>query len=196
MKDFRIFILLACSLLWLASCSESDSEAGEYSNWKERNTQYIDSIAKVAHANADGKWKVILRYDLDSGKKWSNDNYVYCYMLKDGDGTESPAFTDYVTINYSGRLIPTDKQKKGYLFDSNYDGELDPETDVPVELLVKETVVGFSTALQHMVAGDMWKVYIPAKIGYGNEDITNIPAYSTLIFDINLVSFSQEQTNK
>ena len=46
-----------------------------------------------------------------------------------------------------------------------------------------------SIAVQQMVAGDTWEVYIPAKLGYGDYESGFIPAYSTLIFEINLVAF-------
>jgi FKBP-type peptidyl-prolyl cis-trans isomerase len=40
-----------------------------------------------------------------------------------------------------------------------------------------------------MVEGDVWRVYIPAHLGYGSSKQTDIPAYSALIFDMNLVGF-------
>lgn len=193
MKDLRIFTLLFCALVALASCEESDS-VGEFDNWEERNTQFIDSIAAVARANADGKWTVALYQGLDESKVWGNEFYVYCHSLQAGTGTEHPAYTDSVSVNYCGRLIPTDSYKNGYKFDSSYDGEFDPSFDVPVAFKLSGTVPGFSTAVQQMVKGDTWEVYIPAKLGYGNVATGYIPAYSTLIFEINLVNFGPVDT--
>ena len=51
------------------------------------------------------------------------------------------------------------------------------------------TVPGFYTAVQQMVDGDRWMVYIPYQLGYGAKSVTGVPAYSSLVFDINLVSF-------
>ena len=60
MKDIRILLLLTLSVLFgLTSCEES-GEAGEFDNWQQRNTQFIDSIARVARANTYGDWKVFL----------------------------------------------------------------------------------------------------------------------------------------
>ena len=193
MKNIKLFSLLAAMLLVFASCEEVD-EVPEFNNWQARNTQYIDSIADVARSG-EGEWKVFLATGLDESKEWDNQYYVYCNVIQAGNGTESPAYTDTVSVNYKGRLIPSKTYPQGYIFDSSYDGELEPEFDVPVKLKLSGTVPGFSTALQHMVAGttnsngDIWRIYIPYALGYGANATSGIPAYSTLIFDVNLVSF-------
>lgn len=187
--------LLAALLLGFAACDETE-EIQEFGNWQARNVQYIDSIADVARTNADGTWKVFLATGLDETKEWGNEYYVYCNVLQTGNGTVHPAYTDTVLVNYKGRLIPSLSYPQGYVFDYSYDGELDPTFDVPVKFSLAGTVQGFSTAVQHMVAGstktngDIWRVYIPSNLGYGANDYSGIPAYSALIFDINLVSFT------
>ena len=45
------------------------------------------------------------------------------------------------------------------------------------------------SAVQYMKEGDIWRMYIPYKLGYGSPSQTYIPAYSPLIFDVNLISF-------
>lgn len=200
MDKIKIFALslLACLCLF-ASCEET-GEPGEYDNWQERNVLYIDSIATVAKADDGSTWKMFPATGLVDTVDWSNEYYVYCEVLQAGDGTEHPDFTDTVLVNYSGRLIPTKTYPRGYIFDSSYDGVLEPEFDVPVELPLAGTVPGFYTALQHMVAGktllsgDIWRVYIPSSLGYGTKGKPGIPAYSALIFDINLVSFYPAST--
>ena len=189
MKNIRILLLLTMSVLFgLTSCEES-SEAGEFDNWQQRNTQFIDSIAAVARANAYDDWKVFLAQGLDTAKVWGNEYYVYCRVVEEGSGTAHPLYTDSVLVNYSGRLMPSDTYKDGYIFDSSYSGELNPAFNVPVTLPLSGTVEGFCTAVQQMTDGDVWEVYIPYQLGYGATGTSGIPAYSTLIFDINLVSF-------
>lgn len=188
MKSIKKYLLLLLSaLLCLASCDESE-EVGEFDNWKERNIQFVDSIAKVAREHPD-EWKVLLAEGLNPEKVWSNEYYVYCQVLEAGTGTVHPNFTDSVVINYSGRLMPSASYPKGYLFDSSYIGELNPSFNVPTTMPLDGTVPGFYTAVQNMVDGAKWKVYIPYLLGYGTEGRTGIPGYSTLVFDINLVSF-------
>ena len=184
-----LFIVTLGSLF--ASCEET-AVVDEYANWQERNTLYIDSIAKVAKSNSD-KWLRILSYKLDSIDINGNyvehnvEDYVYCYVEKRGENSGHPLST--ATVNYRGRLIPTDSHPVGKVFDESYTGTLNPATNAPVEFSLNDVIEGWSTALMHMGKGDIWRVYIPANLGYGNSNKTDIPAYSTLIFDINLVDF-------
>ena len=184
-----LFIVTLGSLF--ASCEET-AVVNEYANWQERNTLYIDSIAKVAKSNSD-KWLRILSYKLDSidvnGKyiEHNVEDYVYCYVEKRGENSGHPLSS--ATVNYRGRLIPTDNHPMGKVFDESYTGTLNPATNAPVEFSLNDVIEGWSTALMHMGKGDIWHVYIPANLGYGNSNKTDIPAYSTLIFDINLVDF-------
>ena len=189
MKSIRILFTLTLSVLFgLTSCEES-VEVGEFDNWQQRNTLFIDSIAQVARENAFDDWKIILAEGLDDSKPWGNECYVYCQVLEDGYGTAHPLFTDSVLVNYSGRLMPSATYPAGYRFDSSYSGDFNPSFNVPVGMTLSGTVPGFYTAVQNMVDGDTWKVYIPYQLGYGERATSGIPAYSTLIFDINLVSF-------
>ena len=189
MKSIRILFSLTLSvLIGLTSCEEA-SEAGEFDNWQERNVQFVDSIAAVARANVYDDWKVFLVEGLDTAKEWDNGYYVYCQVIEEGNGTAHPLFTDSVLVNYSGRLIPSATYPDGYKFDSSYSGEFNPSFNVPVGMPLSGTVPGFYTAVQKMVSGDTWKIYIPYQLGYGVDGTSGIPGYSTLVFDINLVSF-------
>ena len=58
---------------------------------------------------------------------------------------------------------------------------------LPTRLKVSNLIDGFSTALQHMREGDRWEVWIPWRLGYGSTDYGNIPAYTTLVFEIELL---------
>ena len=118
---------------------------------------------------------------------WDTGKYVYCHRQVEGDGTVCPVFTDTVKCNYRGRLIPTASYPDGYVFDQSYKGKtLDPEVNVPTSFCVGSLVVGWSTILQYMHTGDTWTIYVPYDLGYGTSANGSIPAYSTLIFNINL----------
>lgn len=198
MKKSSITLLLPLlALTLLASCKETEV-TGEYDNWQQRNETYIDGIAATARANADGQWHVYRSFklpatDVDGNvAQWDNEDYIYCHVEQEGTGTASPLFTDTVLVNYRGRLMPSDSYPEGYIFDQSYKGQLTPQFNSPYKFCVGGVVVGWSTALMKMHVGDTWRVYIPANLGYGMAERTNegIPAYSALVFDINLVSFS------
>ena len=180
--------------LCLTSCEET-AEVDEFANWKARNTEFIDSIAAIAKANTDGKWMRILSFKLNdtdingNPAEFDNEDYIYCQVIEKGTGSASPKFTDTVQVNYRGRLIPTLSYPEGKVFDQSYKGALNPATAVPSKFSVGGVIVGWSTALQKMTTGDLWRVYIPTDLAYGSSKQTDIPAYSTLIFDMNLVGF-------
>ena len=187
-----IGLLFSVSLA-ITSCDETDGAVDPYFNWEERNQLYIDSIARVAKANLGdgvGQWKMILSYkqtlpNLNGSDKDVND-YVYCKVLENGSGTMSPLFTDTVSTHYRGQLIPLYDGSK-VVFDQSFKGNLNTETAVPVEFAVGGVIEGWTTALQHMVEGDRWEVYIPYNLAYGTYGQSDIPGYATLIFDMQLV---------
>lgn len=199
MKKKNILMILP-ALLTLClplSCSEQD-EVGEFDDWQQRNAQYLDSIAAVARANADGSWTVYPAFTMSDslGPDADNNYYVYVQKIENGSGTLNPQFNDSVRIHYSGRLIPSDSYPQGYNFGKSYNGpSLNEATDVPTLLAVNANVVGMATAIMHMVVGDRWRVIVPYYLGYGSSSSSSysIPAYSTLIFEVKLARIYRYQ---
>lgn len=180
--------------LTITSCEENDGLVNPYGNWKERNLHFIDSIADVAYANPD-EWKIIHTYQFPEptdplASKFVKD-YVYCKVLESGDGI-SPFYTDTVSANYRGQLIPL-LEGTVVTFDQSYQGELNKDVAIPRSFALNGVIPGWTTALQHMREGDYWKVYIPSELGYGLVGSDNIPGYSTLCFDIHLVKVTSNR---
>jgi FKBP-type peptidyl-prolyl cis-trans isomerase FklB len=186
-------ILLTCA----TACSEQD-EVSEYANWKERNEQFIDSIAAVAQANADGSWTIIRAFSLSDEVKFNDSSqyYIYVQKLENGTGTQRPQYNDSIRLHYIGRLIASDSYPQGRVFGKSFRGTtLDERTDVPTLMGVNQNVVGMATAEMHMVIGDHWRIYIPAYLGYGSTTYSsaNIPAHSALIFEAKLARIYRYQ---
>ena len=198
MKYLKLISLLFVAMLGslFVSCEET-AEVDEYANWQERNEEFIAAIAQEAKTNADGKWERILAFNLNAVDAQGNpvehgvDDYIYCHKVDEREGTENPKYTDFVSVNYRGRLIPTESQPKGMIFDESYKGTFNPAHNTPRHFFVNELIEGWSTALMQMSKGDNWIIYIPSNLGYGAQKKSDIPAYSTLIFDLNLVDFSK-----
>ena len=184
---FAAFALMLLSVF--ASCSEDDNTVEEFPDWQNRNETYFAGIYEQAKANADGTWKLIRSYTLEDTIPTTNDDYIAVKVLRAGTGSGCPMFSDSVKVNYRGRLIPSTSYADGYVFDESYIGEYNPATALPSTMYVGGTVDGFATALQYMHIGDYWRVYIPYWLGYGTSGSSSIPAYSTLIFDIELVAY-------
>ena len=167
MKYYKLISLLFIATLGslFASCEET-AVVDEYANWQSRNTEYINSIAQQASINADGKWMKILSFKLNekdaNGNDYSyvNDCYIYCYKEQEGEGEAHPLST--VSVNYRGRLIPTDSHPEGLVFDESYKGVLNPSTNRPAEFDVNGLIVGWQTALMNM------KKFITGRRGSGN----------------------------
>lgn len=186
-------VVLCCTF---ASCNDDDTPmADPYSEWALRNAAYIDSIAGVAKNPPAGEsWGMYLNYKLQnqnvggigSGIAWANSDYVYAKILpyKEGEVTELGAYPqsdkDTVVVHYRGRLID------GTVFDQSYSGDWDERVSVPAEFTVGGVITGWSTMLWHMREGEHVELYIPQGMAYGSSSSSNIPSYSTLIFDMRL----------
>ena len=184
-----IGVLFLASFMFVA-CEETEGVADPYTDWETRNQAYIDSIAEVAKNNP-AEWKVIRSYKLPSSFTGVNDN-IYCKVLKEGTGGISPIFTDVVSVHYRGRLIPLYDGSK-FVFDQSFQGELNTDVALPVQFTVNAVIIGWTTALQQMKAGDRWEVYIPSDLAYGDNGQSSIPGFSTLIFDMALVDITTDR---
>jgi hypothetical protein len=99
--------------------------------------------------------------------------------LKAGEGA-SPTDNDVTLVGYKGTL------RDGRVFDENQ------QAPMPVQGVVP----GFSEALKKMKRGGKYKIWIPAKLGYGEQDKADpktgqvvLPGNSLLIFEVELKDF-------
>ena len=193
MKRFSaIFpIILTVILTAFSSCKETEV-FDDHANWQSRNSEFISARASaysstVPEAPSKGDRFRILSFKLDPEKSWGNGSYVYCEVLDQGNGTQSPYYTDRVRINFRVRLIPTDYYPEGQVVDQSFKtADLDPTVNIPSSFLVAGMIDGVTTAVMRMHCGDYWRLIIPSGLAYGTSDRGSIPANSTLIFEINL----------
>lgn len=197
-----------CCLIALTSCSEiAEKQWDPYYDWKARNAAWYEQIAdsaRTAIAAAQTEygdtweehcdWRMyrsLLRSDsLNSSNVLGSLTDSICVHIRQrGAGTVSPIYNDTVNLSFRGWLMPTEYEQadgstKTFMakFTETFYGTYNPETAKPQIMLVYNTIEGFSTALQYMVEGDVWDVYIPQQLGYKNEVSNAIPAYSTLLF--------------
>merc|ERR1719491_2753013 len=82
-------------------------------------------------------------------------------VLRAGDGTESPLADSECSCHYEGRTA--DVWPDGEKFDSSYDrGE-------PTSFAPNQVIGGWTEAMQLMVEGDKWEMYIPSHLAYGDN---------------------------
>lgn len=100
-------------------------------------------------------------------------------ILKQGDG-EVPQKEDKVKVHYEGRLID------GTVFDASSKHGTEPATFQPTQV-----IKGWTEALTMMPVGSKWRLFIPQDLAYGARAAGQIPPYSTLIFDVELVGIEK-----
>ncbi len=100
-------------------------------------------------------------------------------VMKSGTGA-TPKLSDGVKVHYHGTLI------NGTVFDSSV------ERGEPISFPVSGVIAGWTEALQLMKVGDKWKLFIPAKLAYGDQSPSpKIPANSPLIFEVELLGIEK-----
>ena len=99
-------------------------------------------------------------------------------VIKEGSGA-LPTANDQVKVHYHGTLLD------GTVFDSSI------ERNEPAVFGVTQVIPGWTEALQLMPVGSKWKVYVPYDLAYGAEDRGEIKPFSTLIFDVELISIEK-----
>jgi len=173
MKNLLFLLAIAALSVSFNACNKDNSTTA----WKEANINYYnDSIAKNS--------AVYTEIQTETGPSG-----VYKRVINSGTGTEHPLQTSKVKVLYYGTYY--DKT----IFDI---GTL--QSNVPVEFSLggQNVVRGFSFALQQMVVGDSWEIWIPYYLGYGSTDYMSpttyqviCKAYTTLGFHVELVGITQ-----
>jgi FKBP-type peptidyl-prolyl cis-trans isomerase FkpA len=88
-----------------------------------------------------------------------------------------------LTVNYTGWLYdPTKPDLKGLQFDTSL-GK-DPFI---FTLGVQQVIAGWDQGLVGMKVGGIRRLIVPPSLGYGGVRNNSIPAYTTLVFDIELL---------
>ena len=100
---------------------------------------------------------------------------IYYKVLEQGNGSTSPTVRSIVSVHYRGTLID------GKEFDNSY------KRNYPEAFRLCDVIDGWQLALQQMHVGDKWIIYIPYELGYGSKACAGIPAFSTLIFEVELL---------
>lgn len=85
---------------------------------------------------------------------------------------------DTVSCIYKGTF------PNGVMFDSSRGVAVDLEVDVLVD--------GFAEALMTLPAGTVCKLYIPWELAYGAKGSMDIPPYSALVFDLEIVAIADK----
>ena len=105
--------------------------------------------------------------------------------LKYSDHTKgkgkSPKVGQNVTVHYTGTL------EDGTQFDSSHNHG----RPLTFTFGVGQVIKGWDEGLESMKVGGKRQLVIPPSLGYGAQAVGTIPANSTLIFDVELISIDE-----
>ncbi|WP_140938938.1 FKBP-type peptidyl-prolyl cis-trans isomerase [Sphingobacterium lumbrici] len=145
---------------------------------KEQNLQIIQGTIKKL---ADERNAVLRKSGEEFlAKNKTNPNIkvtpegVQYEILVQGEGAQ-PTVEDEVVVHYIGSLID------GNQFDSTHD------RGQPLSLDLGRVIEGWKIGIPMMKVGSKYKFYIPQHLGYGERGTGQIPAFSTLIFEVELL---------
>ena len=145
------------------------TQAGEY-------IQNTMNTIKYGTVKEDGE-KFLAENALKEGVTTTESGLQY-EVIRMGRG-KKPAATDKVKVHYHGTLID------GTVFDSSV------ERGEPTSFGLNQVIKGWTEGLQLMPVGSKFRFYIPQELGYGAQAAGSIPPYSTLIFEVELLSIEK-----
>ena len=98
-------------------------------------------------------------------------------VVQAGSGP-APKATDTVKVHYVGRFID------GTVFDSSV------ERGEPATFPLDGVIPGWTEGLQKTSKGGKLRLYVPAKLAYGDDGRPGMPPASTLLFDVELLEIN------
>jgi len=138
---------------------------------KDKNTE------QAYGANKEAGIKFLAENKTNEGVITTASGLQYKIITK-GTG-EIPTAESKVKVHYKGTLLD------GTEFDSSY------KRNEPTVLEAGQVIKGWTEALTLMPVGSKWILYIPQELGYGSRDAGPIKPFSTLIFELELLSIEK-----
>ena len=138
----------------------------------------IAEKAKVAEAEAAKFWTELEKQE---GIQKTPSGLAFKVLEKGSDKVASE--NSEVVINYTGKLV------NGDVFDTT------DKHGKPAQFNLGGVIPGFKEGLQKVGKGGKITLYIPSKLGYGEQALPGIPPNSTLIFDVEIIDVDPVKTD-
>ena len=142
-----------------------------------RTKQQVNKAARVEKLTAAGR--AFLAENKTKEGVITTPSGLQYKVLVQGEG-DVPQKTDKVKVHYEGRLID------GTVFDASSKHGTEPSS-----FRADQVIKGWTEALTMMPVGSKWQLFIPQELAYGERAAGQIPPYSTLIFDVELVGIEK-----
>ena len=165
--------LASCDMLkkWFGfSSTKTESASPSSGSNSTKNEQVVEPV-KESPVSAQMEF---LNQNKDKeGVKTTSSGLQY-KVIKEGTG-KSPGAQSMVEVHYKGTLID------GTEFDSSY------KRNQTAKFPLDQVIPGWTEGVQLMKEGATYEFYIPSNLAYGDRNLPNIPAGSTLIFTVELI---------
>ena len=152
----------------------------------EKAIKIDEANAKKAAAIAMAQEPVLIQQYVKDNKITAKPNGSGLYYIEKVKGKGAKAVAGKkVKVHYTGKLF------NGKVFDSS----VDKKPSVPYEFTLGkgEVIPGWDEGISMMSAGGKATLIVPSKLAYGERGAgSDIPAFSPLVFDVELVSISDK----
>ena len=148
------------------------------------------ALPSIAHAGTNAAGKTFLDANKHKPGVVTLASGMQYKVLEDGDGEAHPLRDTDCTCHYEGRTAQEySKSPPGKKFDSSFDRG-DPTNFAP-----SGVIAGWTEAMQLMVEGDKWELYIPSELAYGDSGQGgDIGAGDVLVFTLHLLKINGAST--
>lgn len=134
----------------------------------------VTSCKTYSEEEVQGFDKIIQKFVMKSGLNYEkSESGLYYLIEKEGEG-EFIKFTDEVSFRYTGKLL------SGKTFDGRY-------KRTPITFEVSKLIEGWKEGMMYLKKGGKAKLIVPPTLGYGDNQLPDIPANSILYFEIEVV---------
>ena len=184
LRSYNLAVLRSYSLallivLLMTSCKK-DNENPYLETWKQQNEKAFNDLA--------------FNPDFTELRMPGSAESIYYRIIQKGEG-KRVFYNSRAEVYYKGWFVVTNadmNKTAGTVFDYRLFND-----GITFKLAVSEqaidnnvyplVITGWSIALQYMVEGDKWEVWIPYRYAYGEAGQGSIPGFSTLAFEIELI---------
>lgn len=168
------FVLFQIFFIAFTSCNLTPEDPlKDYSEWKIQNDKYFSSMKD----SVDYTSYIVP----DSGGL----GYYYKIIIPGDQNSISPVYNSYVKVNYRGGFIDGKVFEQTYKTSStSIDGTANSQ-----QFYANKLIYGWTSNLIQMKVGEVRRIVLPYQLAYGSSSRGAIKPYSTLIFDIQLISY-------
>jgi len=166
------YIGIVLAALIITACNKDDIDPVAEA-WKRQNEQAFNNLAN--------------NQDFTELKIPGGINIpIYYRVIQKGEGKRL-FYNSQAEVYYKGWFVVTNADKNikaGDVFDQQL---FDDGITYKVTVNDPDLSTGWSIALQYMVEGDKWEIWIPYQLASGEGGRGRIPGYTTLAFEIELI---------